>query len=346
MDIIKAYAVHNLCYKKAQPMTPKGIVVHSTYANNPYLKRYVDAPDAVGKNQYGNHWNVEKPGGNKVCVHAFIGYDKDKRIRVAEILPLNICCWGVGSGSKGSYNYNPPHIQFEICEDSLENEAYYREAFGIAAEYCVYLCKNFHLPVSSIVGHAEAHRMGYGSNHRDPEHWMKKFGETMDDFRRLVASKMTSAEDHSDANKKVTTTESEDKPSSIRNGDLVAVAREATYYDGTKMPDWVKNSKWYVLGNPKGDRAVLDQNEARTNSICSAVSTKFLTIVKQSGKNCPYLVRVTQVPMTIRKESSNSSGKTGSINKPGVFTIVEEKSGWGKLKSGLGWIPLNRVNKM
>ena len=38
MDIIKAYAVNNLCYKAAQKMTPKGIVVHSTGANNPYLK--------------------------------------------------------------------------------------------------------------------------------------------------------------------------------------------------------------------------------------------------------------------------------------------------------------------
>lgn len=55
MQIITAYATKNDCYKKAQKMTPKGIVVHSTGANNPYLKRYVDAPAEVGVNQYGNH---------------------------------------------------------------------------------------------------------------------------------------------------------------------------------------------------------------------------------------------------------------------------------------------------
>ena len=103
-NIIKAYAVKNNCYKAAQKMVPAGIVVHSTGANNPHLKRYVDCPAEVGVNAYGNHWNTAKPGGGEVCVHAFIGYDKHEKVRVAEILPLNICCWGIGNGSKGSYN--------------------------------------------------------------------------------------------------------------------------------------------------------------------------------------------------------------------------------------------------
>ena len=52
LDIIKAHAVNNLCYIAARKMEPKGIVVHSTGANNPYLKRYVDAPDKVGQNKF------------------------------------------------------------------------------------------------------------------------------------------------------------------------------------------------------------------------------------------------------------------------------------------------------
>ena len=42
LKIIKAHAVKNLCYIAAEKMIPKGIVVHSTGANNPYLKRYVE----------------------------------------------------------------------------------------------------------------------------------------------------------------------------------------------------------------------------------------------------------------------------------------------------------------
>ena len=36
-------------------MTPKGIMVHSTGAENPWLKRYVGPDDGLlGKNQYNN----------------------------------------------------------------------------------------------------------------------------------------------------------------------------------------------------------------------------------------------------------------------------------------------------
>ena len=84
--MFKAYATNNRCYKAQKKMPkgkPEGIVVHSTGANNPNLKRFVDAPQEVGVNLYSNHWNKAKPGGRKVCVHAFIGYDKNKVIRVA-----------------------------------------------------------------------------------------------------------------------------------------------------------------------------------------------------------------------------------------------------------------------
>ncbi len=216
LNIIKAYAVNNLCYIAAQKMVPQGIVVHSTGVNNPYLKRYVDAPDEVGINRYGNHWNVAKPGGRKVCVHAFIGYDKSKQVRVAEVLPQNICCWGVGKGKNGSYNYDPAYIQLEICEDKLTDKTYYEKAFVVAAEYCAELCKIYGISVGKIVGHCEAYRLGYGSNHSDPEHWMKNFSETMDDFRNKVSeilksnngkteSKQEIVSDHSEKAKGTTT---------------------------------------------------------------------------------------------------------------------------------------------
>ncbi len=272
MDIIKAHATKNLCYVAARKMKPAGIVVHSTGANNPNLKRYVDCPSEVGVNAYGNHWNNPTPDGRKVCVHAFVGYDRNKKVRVAEILPLDICCWGVGSGSKGSYNYNPAYIQFEICEDGLKDKTYYRQVFDVAAEYCVYLCNRYNLSVDKIVGHNEAHALGYGSNHADPEHWMKRFGESMDDFRKLVKEKLGRAESSSISSKQ-----------SFKKGDLVSIAKNATYYNGQTMPSWVKKQRWYVKETPKGDRVVIDKNEKGTNSICSPVNSKYLIIVRKAG---------------------------------------------------------------
>ena len=354
MDIIKAYAVNNLCYIAAQKMTPAGIVVHSTGANNPYLKRYVDCPAEVGSNQYANHWNTATPEGRKVCVHAFIGYDKDNKVRVAEILPLDICCWGVGSGSKGSYNSNPPYIQFEICEDDLTDPAYYTEAFRVAAEYCAHLCQTYGLSTENIVSHQEAHAQGYGSNHSDPEHWMKRFGQTMDDLRREVGERLEKAENHPEPSGEAEKTTSH----LFHKGDLVSIANGAHYYQGQSIPHWVISQNWYVKEEPVGDRVVIDRNERGTNAICSPVCAQDLTLVRSAQANaqpiaspCPYLVKVTVDSLEIRKGAGTNTDITGYITDGGVYTIVEEKAGtnsshWGRLKSGAGWISLSSVRKL
>ncbi|MBE6780153.1 MAG: N-acetylmuramoyl-L-alanine amidase [Ruminococcaceae bacterium] len=357
LNIIKAYAVKNLCYITAQKMVPKGIVVHSTGANNPNLKRYVDAPEEVGKNQYGNHWNKAKPGGRKVCVHAFIGYDKNKVIRVAEILPLNICCWGVGSGKKGSYNFNPAYIQFEICEDGLKDKTYYTKAFNVAAEYCAHLCKQYNISVENIVGHCEAYRLGYGCNHSDPEHWMKKYNQTMNDFRKQV-SEILKIDGVEKENKDETAFEN----ISIQKGDLVSIVKGATYYNGKSIPDWVQKQRWYVKSEPTGSRVVIDKSENGKHSICSPVDKKYLIKIQNNQEKpsktaeavsykCPYLVKVKVACLNIYNDASPNNIKKGAIKDKGVYTIVEEKidcSGkkWGKLKSGAGWILLDSVEKI
>ena len=189
INIITAYATKNDCYIAKQPITPVGIVLHSTGANNPNLKRYVDYPSELGKNWYNNHWNNPSTKIGEQCVHSFIGYDKHNKVRVANILPYNYACWGCGRGKHGSYNYNPTgHIQIELCEDDLTNETYFNAVFSTAAEYCAMLCKQFNLHPATIVSHAEAHKKGYASNHADCDHWLAIHGKTMGQFRKLVES--------------------------------------------------------------------------------------------------------------------------------------------------------------
>ena len=53
----------------------------------------------------------------------------------------------------------------------------------------------------------------------------------------------------------------------------------------------------------------------------------------------PFKVRVTADDLRIRKEP-NLQGEIAGYTGKGVFTITEEKNGWGKLKSGAGWICL------
>ena len=95
--------------------------------------------------------------------------------------------WSCGRSSKGSYNYNPAYIQIEIAEDALNDRAYFEEAFGLAADLCKRLMKNYQsIRPENIISHKEACRRGYASNHGDPEHWLVKFGKNMDWFRTMV----------------------------------------------------------------------------------------------------------------------------------------------------------------
>ena len=68
----EAYARSNGAFKTPRPMpqgSPAGIIIHSTGADNPNLKRYVNAPEICGANPYKNYF--DRPDSN-VCPHAVI----------------------------------------------------------------------------------------------------------------------------------------------------------------------------------------------------------------------------------------------------------------------------------
>lgn len=54
----------------------------------------------------------------------------------------------------------------------------------------------------------------------------------------------------------------------------------------------------------------------------------------------PFTVRVLISDLNIRKGAGMNCAVTGKYTGKGVFTITEVKNGWGKLKSGAGWIYL------
>ena len=178
MNLKKLIFTENACYKAGKKITPKGIIVHSTGANNPNLKRYVNPDDGLlGKNLYGNHWNTYHPSGREVCVHAFIGKLKDGSVATYQTLPWDHRGWHCGGTG------NNTHIGFEICEDNLTDAAYFNKVYQEAVELCAYLCKEFNLTEKDVICHSEAYKKGIASNHGDVMHWFPKFGKSMDSFR-------------------------------------------------------------------------------------------------------------------------------------------------------------------
>ena len=181
MNLNKLIFTENACYKAGKKITVKGIMVHSTGANNPWLKRYVGPDDGkLGKNQYNNHWNTYHPGGREVCVHGFIGKLADGTVATYQTLPWDHRGWHAGGSA------NNTHIGFEICEDDLTDGAYFAKVYKEAVELCAYLCKQYGLTEKNIICHSEGYKQGVASNHGDVMHWFPKYGKNMDTFRAEV----------------------------------------------------------------------------------------------------------------------------------------------------------------
>lgn len=178
MNLKKLILTNNDCYKANKWITPTGIMVHSTGANNPNLKRYVGPDDGyLGINSNNNHWNM---AGTGACVHAFIGKLKDGSIATYQTLPWTMRGWHCG----GSGNNNL--ISFEICEDCLTDKSYFDKVYAEAVELCVYLCKEYNIKPENIICHSEGYKKGIATNHSDVMHWFPKFGKSMDIFRADV----------------------------------------------------------------------------------------------------------------------------------------------------------------
>lgn len=188
MDLRKCILTNNACYKAGRTITPKGVMWHSTGANNPNLKRYVQPDDGLlGVNPNGNDWNRYKPDGRSVCVHAFIGKDKNGKVCTYQTLPWDRRGWHCGGSGNDRY------ISFEMCEDALNNRSYFDAVYKEAVELTAYLCKLYGFnPKGSnvIICHQDGYKLGIASNHSDVYHWFNKFGKTMDDVRNDVAAAM------------------------------------------------------------------------------------------------------------------------------------------------------------
>lgn len=59
-----------------------------------------------------------------------------------------------------------------------------------------------------------------------------------------------------------------------------------------------------------------------------------------------YKVRITANTLNVRSGAGTSYKVTTTVKKGGIYTIVEEKDGWGKLKSGAGWINLKYTERV
>ena len=93
-----------------------------------------------------------------------------------------------------------------------------------------------------------------------------------------------------------------------------------------------------------------EQAEETAHGICDYLGIKYvkpddsiINDVVTESQNTPkgYLVRINTDVLNVRAGAGTSYPINTQVRRGSVYTIVDEKNGWGKLKSGAGWIKLS-----
>lgn len=245
MNLRKQLLTNNDCYLQGRTIQPRGVMVHSTGANNPRLSRYVAPNDGLLGEPSLRHWNQSGVGA---CPHAFIGKLADGSVATYQVLPWTMRGWHCYHGPKGSGN--DTHISFEICEDGLEDASYFNAVYREAVELTAMLCREYSLdPLADgvVICHAEGYKRGIASNHADVLHWFPKYGKTMDDFRADVAQVMRG----------------EDEPVNYEQWlEYMTRYRRELAQQGASMPDLLADAKAMGLTDGSRPRDLVTREEA------------------------------------------------------------------------------------
>jgi hypothetical protein len=186
--------------------------------------------------------------------------------------------------------------------------------------------------VPTILCHADSYKLGLGSNHSDILHWFNKHGKTMDDVRNDVKKLMNKPA----ATQSASTT-------TWKLGDEVQLLPDAKYTSGKSIPSWVFKSKLYVRKISGNNITV---STLKSGSVTGTVDQKYLAKYGQKAVFTAYKVQVDVGVLNIRAGAGTNYKINGQIKDRGIYTIVEEKNGFGKLKSGAGWIYLDYTKKI
>lgn len=101
--------------------------------------------------------------------------------------------------------------------------------------------------------------------------------------------------------------------------------------------DTIAEQKAFGVAYAKGILKTLGVADRKPNTQTSEQSKETSGDSVKSFPAVPFQVQVIVSDLNIRSEASMSGTVKGQTGK-GVFTITEVKNGWGKLKSGAGWI--------
>jgi uncharacterized protein YgiM (DUF1202 family) len=122
----------------------------------------------------------------------------------------------------------------------------------------------------------------------------------------------------------------------------------STYSSGGTIPGWLFRTKLYVR-QIRGDGDIVISTKlsgAVTGVVAASSIIPYNATEPANSSFAPYLAVVTADVLNVRAGAGTHYKITTQIEARGVYTIVDEKDGWGKLKSGAGWVSLKYMEKI
>ena len=130
----------------------------------------------------------------------------------------------------------------------------------------------------------------------------------------------------------------------IRDTKPCAVLIETVFIDTAADLNLVKNADGQKRCGEAIAKAVAEVR-GLTKKSASTTTKKEQVETTDNSDFTPYTVKVTASALNIRSGPGLTYKAVGVIRDKGVYTIVDKKGTWGKLKSGAGWISLNYTKK-
>lgn len=152
---------------------------------------------------------------------------------------------------------------------------------------------------------------------------------------------------------------------------LVDLCEDICRRNGKKKLLWFGDKDKSLNYEPKDDEMLITVHRwfankscpgnwlyARLGDLAAKVTTQLEVDVESdsdiefSNVDCPFMVKVDIDDLNIRKSAGTNTAKTGKYTGKGVFTIMEVREGkgsdkgWGRLKSGVGWISLDYCQRV
>lgn len=243
-------------------------------------------------------------------------------------------------------------VTIEVANDVVGGNWHVSDkALKKTIELCADICKRNGIKKLTFTGNKNgnlhAHRW-YASTECPGQYLYSKFSYIANEVNKILGNKSTSTTEETTSSILLQLGDSGDEVKTLQTN-LNKVIDAKLVVDGVFGPATAAAVKTFqkkygltadsVYG-PKSDEAMKKALKTITTT------TTKVTKKEKDTKSKEYKVKVTVSALNVRNGAGTSNKINTVIQKGEIFTITEEKNGWGKLKSGAGWIMLKYTEKI